>query len=379
MPDSTMLQTREQISTRAAFFIPGFAIACWAPLVPFAKARAGLDDALLGVLLLCLGLGSLLSMPLAGMLAARRGCRPVMLLTVVMMVVMLPVLATASTPLGIGIALLVFGAGIGAMDCVMNIQAVVVEKESGRAMMSGFHAFYSIGALSGAALVALLLSSGASALLASLVVATGVIVITAGSARWWRSERAPHEESSFALPRGVVVVIGAVCFISFLAEGSMLDWSAVFLHEVRGVALAHAGWGFVAFNIAMTCARLFGDSVVNRLGSSKAVLAGGLLACGGFVLATLVPSFAVAMMGYALVGIGCANIVPVMFSLAGRQTRMPASAAIPAVTTLGYAGVLLGPAAIGFIAQHWSLSVAFLIAAALLACVAVIGSRLRVG
>src|SRR5690606_30812942 len=126
------------------------------------------------------------------------------------------------------------------------------------------------------------------------------------------------------------------------------------------------------------CARLFGDSVVNRLGSSKAVLAGGLLACGGFVLATLVPSFAVAMMGYALVGIGCANIVPVMFSLAGRQTRMPASAAIPAVTTLGYAGVLLGPAAIGFIAQHWSLSVAFLIAAALLACVAVIGSRLRV-
>lgn len=373
-----LLQRSQQMATRAAFFVPGFAIACWAPLVPFAKARAGLDDALLGVLLLCLGLGSLLSMPLAGMLAARHGCRTVMLVTVLMMVLMLPLLAVASTPLTIGAVLLVFGAGIGAMDCVMNMQAVVVERESGRAMMSGFHAFYSIGALSGAALVTLLLSIGGGALLSTLVVAAGVVAITSLSSRWWRSERAEQGESSFALPRGVVIVIGAVCFISFLAEGSMLDWSAVFLHDVRGVELAHAGWGFVAFNIAMTATRLFGDRLVNQLGSSKAVLLGGLLACAGFALATLVPSFGVALLGYALVGIGCANIVPVMFSLAGRQTRMPESVAIPAVTTMGYAGVLLGPAAIGFIAQQWSLPTAFLMAAAALAVVAVIGSMLRV-
>ena len=301
-----------------------------------------------------------------------------MLATVLTMVVTLPLLAVTTTPLGIGIVLLVFGAGIGAMDCVMNIQAVVVERESGRAMMSGFHAFYSIGALSGAALVTVLLSIGTGALLATLAVAAGVVVVTALSSRWWRSERAQQGEASFALPRGVVIVIGAVCFISFLAEGSMLDWSAVFLHDVRGVALAHAGWGFVAFNIAMTATRLFGDRLVNQLGPSMAVLLGGLLACAGFVLATLVPSFGMALLGYALVGIGCANIVPVMFSLAGRQTRMPESVAIPAVTTMGYAGVLLGPAAIGFIAQQWSLQTAFLVAAAALACVAVIGSALRV-
>lgn len=378
MTHSPSLQRSQQMATRAAFFIPGFAIACWAPLVPFAKARAGLDDAMLGVLLLCLGLGSLLSMPLAGMLAARHGCRPVMLVTVLMMVMTLPLLAVAATPLGIGIVLLVFGAGIGAMDCVMNIQAVVVERESGRAMMSGFHAFYSIGALSGAALVTLLLSNGAGALLATGVVAAGVVALTVSSSRWWRSERAQQGGAGVALPRGVVIVIGAVCFISFLAEGSMLDWSAVFLHEVRGVKLAHAGWGFVAFNIAMTATRLFGDRLVNRLGPSAAVLVGGLLACAGFMLATLVPGFSVALLGYALVGIGCANIVPVMFSLAGRQTRMPESVAIPAVTTMGYAGVLLGPAAIGFIAQQWSLQAAFLMAAAALAIVAVTGSLLRV-
>lgn len=378
VPDSALVRRRQQAATRAAFFVPGFAIACWAPLVPFAKARAGLDDALLGVVLLCLGLGSLLAMPLSGMLAARYGCRRVMLSTVVAIVLLLPLLALVSTPLGIGIVLLAFGAAIGAMDCVMNIQAVVVERESGRAMMSGFHAFYSIGALAGATLVTLLLSIGAGALWATFVVVAGVVAITALSSRWWRNERAQPGESSFALPRGVVIVIGAVCFVSFLAEGSMLDWSAVFLRDVRGVELAHAGWGFVAFNIAMTAARLLGDQLVNRLGPSMAVLLGGLLACAGFALATLVPSFGVALLGYALVGIGCANIVPVMFSLAGRQTRMPVGIAIPAVTTMGYAGVLLGPAAIGFIAQQWSLQAAFLIAAAALACVAVIGSLLRV-
>ncbi len=378
MTDSSTLQRCQQMATRAAFFVPGFAIACWAPLVPYAKVRAGLDDALLGVVLLCLGLGSLLAMPLAGILAARFGCRAVMQASVVIIVAALPLLAFAPTPLTIGVALLVFGAAIGAMDCVMNIQAVFVERESGKAMMSGFHAFYSIGALCGAALVTLLLSVGSGALLATLATASGVVLVTLASMRWWRTERAPQGEAAFAVPRGVVMLIGLVCFVCFLAEGSMLDWSAVFLHDVRGVELAHAGWGFVAFNVAMTVTRLFGDGLVNRMGGARAVLIGGLVGSVGFFLATLVPAFWVALVGYALVGIGCANIVPVMFTLAGRQTRMPESVAIPAVTTMGYAGVLLGPASIGFIAQHWSLPMAFLLAASALAFVAVLGASLRV-
>ncbi len=329
---------------------------------------------MLGVVLLCLGLGSLLAMPIAGMLAARHGCRPVMLVTVVIMAITLPLLALAPTPLTIGVVLLVFGAAIGAMDCVMNLQAVVVERESGRPMMSGFHAFYSIGALTGAVLVTLLLSAGASEQVATWVVAFGAALVTALSLRHWRTERAAQGGATFALPRGVVVLIGLVCFVTFLTEGSMLDWSAVFLHEVRAIDLEQAGWGFVAFNVAMMVTRLLGDRLVSRLGASRAVLLGGLLASAGFALATLVPSFSIALLGYALVGIGCANIVPVMFTLAGRQTRMPESVAIPAVTTLGYAGVLLGPASIGFIAQHWSLPFAFLLAAFALACVAVIGA-----
>jgi predicted MFS family arabinose efflux permease len=378
MPSTPDTQLRQQHATRAAFFVPGFAIACWGPLVPFVKARAGLDDATLGMVLLCLGLGSLVAMPLSGLLAARHGCRPVMLSTVVMMVLSLPLLALAATPLTIALVLLAFGAAIGAMDCVMNIQAVAVERESGRSMMSGFHAFYSIGSLVGAAGMTLLLSAGASALTATCAIAIGTALVTASSIRYWRSERAVQQGPALALPRGIVIAIGAVCFVTFLAEGSMLDWSALLLHEVRGVDVAHAGWGFVAFNLAMTLTRLLGDRVVDRLGHARAVLAGGLLACAGFLLATLAPRLELALAGYTLVGIGCANIVPVMFTLAGRQTRMPESIAIPAVTTMGYAGVLLGPAAIGFVAQHWSLPGAFILVTAALAGATFIGSTLRV-
>lgn len=283
------LRVPQQIATRAAFFVPGFAMACWAPLVPFAKARAALDEATLGMVLLCLGLGSLAAMPLSGILVARHGCRAVMLAAVAVMVATLPLMAVASTQWGIGLVLLVFGAAIGAMDCVVNIQAVAVERESGRAMMSGFHAFYSIGSLVGATGVALLLSAGWGPLSAALAVAAGVMLVTALSMGHWRAERAPQGGVFFALPHGVVIAIGVVCFVVFMAEGSMLDWSAVFLHQVRGVDVAHAGWGFVAFNLAMTVTRLLGDRVVDRLGRSAAVLGGGLLAGAGLLVATLSP------------------------------------------------------------------------------------------
>lgn len=369
----------QQHATRAAFFVPGFVIASWAPLVPFAKTRIGLDDGMLGVLLLCLGLGSIVAMPLSGILAARHGCRAVMLAAAVLMLLALPMLAIASTALSLGVVLLAFGAAIGAMDCVMNIQAVAVERDACRPMMSGFHAFYSIGSLVGATCMTLLLTTGLGAFAATLVAACIALAIVAAVAHAWRTDRASQDAPGFALPRGIVAAIGIVCFVSFLAEGSMLDWSAVFLHEVRGVELRHAGWGFVVFNLAMTVSRLVGDAAIARVGRASAVLAGGVLAGAGLLLATLVPVFGVALLGYALVGIGCANIVPVMFTLTGRQTVMPESVAIPAVTTMGYAGVLAGPALIGFLAQGWSLPAAFVLVAIALVAVAMLGRRLMAG
>ena len=368
----------EQMSTRIAFFIAGFGLAAWAPLVPYAKARAGLDEATLGLLLLCLGAGSILAMPIAGILATRYGCRRVLVGGTLLICMALPLLATVSSiPLLIA-TLFLFGAGLGAVDSTVNLQTVIVERASGRNMMSGFHGLFSVGGIAGAAGVSALLALGLSPLWAIVV----VIVITLMALL----KAAPHllpygSESSgpaFAVPHGVVLFIGLLCFTVFLAEGAMLDWSAVFLTSEKNIDEAYAGLGYAAFALTMTAGRLTGDTIVRRLGARLVIVLGGVFAAAGMTLATLAPSWEVALLGYALVGAGCSNIVPVLYTAVGKQTVMPEHIAVPAITTLGYAGILAGPAAIGFIAHASSLSMAFLLIAAMLMAVAISGRILRV-
>jgi MFS family permease len=368
----------EQISTRIVFFVAGFGTAAWAPLVPFAKARAAIDEGALGLLLLCLGLGSILTMPLAGALAARFGCRRVVVVSAVIFCLTLPLLATVSRPALLAIGLLVFGAGLGSIDVAMNIQAVIVERESGRSMMSGFHGLFSLGGIVGAACITALLGAEASPLGATMSVVAAIIVALAVAAPHLLPYGRKNVGPTFAFPRGVVLFIGTLCFMAFLAEGAMLDWSAVFLTSVRGMETAYAGLGYVTFSLTMTMGRLAGDGVVQRLGRTNVIVFGGLAAASGFALATLVPYWPMTLLGYALVGVGCANIVPVLYTSVGRQNAMPEYLAVPAITTLGYAGILAGPAAIGFVAHTASLSVAFTILALLELGVAVSGRFLRV-
>ncbi len=368
----------EQRSTRIVFFIAGFGMAAWAPLVPFAKARAGIGDGALGLLLLCLGVGSLVTMSLAGALAARFGCRRVVIASTVPLCLVLPLLATVSSPTLLAVALLVFGASLGSIDVTMNIQAIIVERVSGRSMMSGFHGLFSIGGIAGAACVAALLGAGASPLAATLYVAAGIVVALAMAARHLLSYGSEPKGPAFALPHGVVLFIGALCFIVFLAEGAMLDWSAVFLTSVRGVETAHAGLGYAVFALTMAIGRLTGDRIVQQFGGIGIIAFGGICAAAGFAFATLVPFWQMTLLGYALIGVGCSNIVPVLYTSVGRQTVMPEYVAVPAITTLGYLGILAGPAAIGFVADAASLSAAFLVLAILLLGVAMCGRLLRV-
>jgi predicted MFS family arabinose efflux permease len=367
----------EQVSTRIVFFIVGFGMAAWAPLVPFAKERIGVDEGVLGLLLLCLGIGSIVTMPVAGALAARLGCRLVIIVSALLLCLTLPLLASVSSLPLLVATLLVFGASVGAIDVSMNIQAIIVERASGRPMMSGFHGLFSLGGIVGAAGMTLLLSAGASPLTATLVVIAGIVVALAMAASHLLPYGSHNGGPAFAFPRGVVWFIGVLCFIVFLTEGAVLDWSAVFLSSTRGMATSYAGLGYAAFALTMTIGRLSGDRIVQRFGGANIIVFGGLCAAAGFAIATVVVSWQVALLGYALVGVGCSNIVPVLFTSVGRQTDMPENVAVPAITTLGYAGILVGPAAIGFAAHAASLSAAFLIVALLLLGVAVSGRLLR--
>ena len=368
----------EQMSTRIAFFIAGFGIAAWAPLVPYAKARAGLDEGTLGLLLLSLGVGSILAMPLAGVLATRFGCRRVLSGGTLLICLALSLLAMVSMVPVLIAALFLFGAGLGTVDSTTNLQAVIVERASGKTMMSGFHGMFSLGGIVGAGGVSALLGLGISPQGAMAVVIVMLLAALFKAAPHLLTYGSESTGPAFAVPHGIVLFIGGMCFIVFLAEGAALDWSAVFLAQERGIDTAYAGLGYAAFALTMTIGRLTGDRIVRRLGATRVIVFGGLTAAAGLFLATFAPSWEAALVGYALLGVGCSNIVPVLYTAVGKQTVMPESIAVPAITTLGYAGILAGPAVIGFVAHASSLSFAFGLMAVLLVAVAIGGKVLKV-
>lgn len=357
-----------RLATRLAFFAAGFAMAAWAPLVPFAKDNAGVDDAGLGLMLLCLGAGSLVAMPLTGMLAARIGSRTLILGGGAGLVAVLPVLILVGDPLALALALMAFGAALGTLDVAMNIHAVEVERAAPRPLMSGFHAMFSLGALAGAGGVTLLLTLG----LAPVAAAAGASAVTMACV----IGAAPHllrargdEPAPFALPRGVVLWLAALAAITFLVEGAMLDWGALLLLAKGVLPQAQAGLGYMIFSVAMTIGRLTGDRVVAAAGPRRTLIAGGALGVAGLALMVAAEGVWPALAGFALVGFGASNIVPVLFSLAGRQSVMPPGLAVAAVVTVGYAGILIGPALIGFVAEATGLGAAFALLAVLLALV----------
>jgi predicted MFS family arabinose efflux permease len=305
-------------------------------------------------------------MPISGAFAARVGCRRVIIIAALATAATLPLLATVSAIPLLVVTLMVFGAGIGAMDVAMNIQAIIVERASGRSMMSGFHGLFSLGGIAGAGGMVALLTAGASPIVATLCVSFVILAALAIAGRDLLPYGSRNDGPAFAIPHGIVLFIGVLCFVLFLAEGAVLDWSAVFLTSVRHLAASHAGLGYAAFATTMTIGRLTGDRIVDHLGRNRVVLLGGMVAAFGFVFGAILPFWQLTLLGYALVGVGCANIVPVLFTAVGRQSTMPENVAVPAISTIGYAGILAGPAGIGFVAHFTNLPTAFLVLAAML-------------
>ena len=369
---------KEQVATRIIFFIAGFATASWAAIVPFVKANTGANDATLGLLLLCFGVGALIAMPLTGAIAAKFGCRKLMVASTIAFCLLLPLLPAISHIGILIVGLLLFGVGIGLTDCAMNIQAVIVDKASEKPIISGFHGYYSVGGIVGAGAMSAILLMGTPPIAAAIIISLVSLLLLSISFKGFLSYANAPTGPLIAIPKGIVLVIGIICFAIFLAEGTVLDWSAVFLIEHHGLEESLGGLGFAAFATTMTIGRLTGDKIVMRVGSARVVFWGALLACIGFMIAVLSPYLSIAIIGYALVGAGCSNIVPVMFSSIGKQNTMPEALAVPAVSTLGYLGILAGPAAIGFVAFQFTLATALLTSAALLVIIAFVSKLVRV-
>lgn len=364
---------REVHAARAFFFIGGFGTATWAPLVPLLRERLMVGDDVLGMLLLCIGVGSLLTMPLSGALAMRLGCRRVvMTASILFAAILLLVSCVDALSLAVPIVL-IFGAVMGCIDVVVNIVAVLVEKGIGRRIMSGMHAFWSLGGFVGAGLYGVWVGLLGLTPFQSTAIAAGLILLLTAVYGRHLIPYGGGGGALLALPRGLIVFVGMTAFIAFLSEGAVMDWGGVYLTTVRGMDLALAGTGYSVFSAAMLTMRFLGDRVVQRIGALLVAVGGALLAFGGILLVMFAPVDALLYAGFFAIGIGSANIVPVFFSLMGRQNVMPVSAAVSAVSTMGYLGILAGPAAIGFVSSLTTLQTAFAMLAALSILQAVIG------
>jgi MFS family permease len=348
-----------KLATRIAFFLAGMGISCWAPLVPYAKTQIGLNEADLGLLLLYLGIGSVIAMPIAGGMAVKFGSRRVIIIAAIGIITVLPLLAIAPSPLHLAAALAVFGASLGAIDVAANIHGTEVEHREGVPLMSNFHGFYSIGGLAGSGVMTLLLTRQVTPFAATICASLfglGCILIAAPRLL---AAQPDHQAPFFVRPHGIVLVIGILTFALFLVEGAILDWGAVLLHENRGMPRSEAGTGYVLFSLAMTCGRLTGDRVTAKWGGSRVLFHGAWITAAGLAGIVYAPGTILALAGFLIVGIGAANLVPVLYSAAGRQTVMPKDLAISAISIMGYSGILIGPAAIGFFAKLTSLPATF--------------------
>ncbi|MGK9063897.1 MFS transporter [Stutzerimonas chloritidismutans] len=353
-------------ATRVGFFMAGFGLSVWAPLVPYVRARIEMSDALFGMLLLCVGIGSLTWMPLSGMLVARQGIRPVILGSVALLALALAGMALTDSILVLALALFCFGGSLGVIDVAFNIQGVMVERDTGKRYMSNFHGMFSLGSISGALALTGALTLGMAPAVGTLLMVGLIVLANLAVSPGLLRERAPAGGVAFVRPSGMVLLVGSLCFIVYLAEGAVLDWSALYLTENKALDAARGGLGYASFALMVTLGRFLGAPVVSSLGTARVIGFGGVLAAVGIALTLVTEHWGLALLGYGLCGLGCANVSPVMISSLSRQQVMPVNQAITAATTIGFAGVLAGPAVIGVIAHYASLTLAFALLALLL-------------
>lgn len=376
---------RAKTATQLIFLVCGLGVASWAPMVPYAKDRLNLHEGQLGILLLFMGGGALIMMPMAGWLSNKYGNRVIMGVAGLLLGLLLPLLILISSPVAMAAALLLFGAGAGAIDVAMNAHGVQVQNLYGKPIMSSLHGLFSVGGLLGSLGLGFLVKLGLEPLHAAIGIGILLIIITVSQYRHlfhfitekeiiqqFNQPKAAQEEGSRHLwLHRSVLFLGLMCFASFISEGAMLDWSAVYLRDVKGVSQELTGIGYAAFSIAMAVMRLLGDGIVEKWKSKTVVISGSLLAATGLAISILSPNIYLVLTGYILLGIGAANIVPIFFSDGGRLPGIRSTVSIPVITTIGYTGSLAGPALLGFIAHHFSLNIAFGITALLMLSISI--------
>jgi predicted MFS family arabinose efflux permease len=372
---------RARGATAAVFAVHGCVIGSFAARIPWIASHVGIGVGRLGVALLMPGIGALVAMPFSGRLAHRYALRPFATVTIVAWCGCLVLPPLPSSLVVLCVVLLVFGAAAGLADMAMNAEGVLVEKLYGRSVMSSFHGFWSVGVLAGSAASALAAHAGVDARLQFAVEAVALASVGAAASRLLLNDPMTSEVPApprFALPTRPVVLIGLVGLCAVFGEQAGTDWSALYIRRELGGSASIAALAVSAFAVTMAAARLVGDRVIQRLGLVTTVRLSGTCAAAGAVAIVLAPGLAAGLAGFALLGIGVALIVPLVFAAAGRVGPHPARS-IAGVAGIAYASGLVTPGIIGGIAAASSLTASFCLVAGLVTVMALAAGVLQSG
>ncbi|MEU3979852.1 MFS transporter [Streptomyces sp. NPDC026672] len=372
---------RARYAVAAVFAVHGAVTGSFATRVPWVQDHASLSAGQLGFALAFTALGASCAMPLAGRISHRFGSRTALRWLMAMWTLSLVLPGLAPNLYTLCLAMFVYGASSGTADVVMNALGVEVERRLGKSIMSGLHGMWSGGALIGSAAGTLAAHLGSDARLhfaLAAAVLTVLGVLTAGQVLDVQPAKDEEPPPRFALPPRSALLIGAVGFCAVFAEGASLDWSAVFLRDRLESSAGLAAASTTGFMLTMAVARIAGDAVVDRFGAVRTVRAGGVLAVCGGLLIVVAGHPAVAMAGFALMGLGIAVVVPLCFAAAGHSGPNP-SQAIAGVATITYTSGLVAPSLIGGVAQATSLMVSFCLVSVLAGGIVVFAGVLRPG
>lgn len=376
MPEvKTMGRARtHRIAVSIIFLVHGALFASWVARIPAVRDQAGLNPSELGLALLAMAVGALVAFPATAWLVAHHGSRRVTTVSAVLMCALLPLPALASNLTALAAALALFGAAMGAMDVAMNAQALSVQKLYGRSINSSIHAMFSVGGLAGAAGGGMLAAVALTPLLHFAAAAATLALLTLIAAP--RLLPTPTDEARggkvFALPSRAMLALGLVAFCGSVVEGSIADWSGIYLRDALNTDEGFAAAGYAVFSLAMTVGRLGGDRVIDRCGAVATLHAGAAVAAIALGIALALADPLAALIGFAVVGVGMAVVFPLAFSASGQIRVGTSGSALAAVATMGYSGGLIGPPFIGFAAHTLSLVAGLAIVVVLCAAIAVL-------
>ena len=369
---------RARFGATATFGLAGAMCAVWTVRIPALSDKLHLDPAALGTAALCFGVGAMLTMRSGGRLIARIGSRRTLIVAAPASSALPAAVGWAPTYTWLLVTVSAWGTVFGLLDAGMNAQAAVLERVAGRHLMNGAHAGWSIGSVAGGGLGAL--TALAHWTFTSAMIAAGAVCVPVAVSLIFTYYRDPPDAAPGTgrtrIPR-VVYVIGAVTCASFVVEGAVADWSGLYLRNELSARESVAAVGYPCFELAMIIGRTFGDRIRRRVGSRAMLTAAGLGVVAAFTVVVSAPRWWVALGGFFLTGLAVCTVVPLTFSIAGALD--PSGAGVAQAGAMGYAGMLVGPVAVGYLANATSLRTGLTLALALGAAIALLGRRLPTG